>query len=219
MSYLRDMRALEGGEVAVGWLHPDHPFPQADPAPAFLAKLKDYAGRASASARALSLGAAGGYHTWEFCGQAYGTTNFGVPAGERLYCSPEMIAHDVDRHRYAPPAELVAALMASPLPGTREYVDAVAPFVGRQRALRMVDATSVPLERHVAIVLYECLTRLADATEFEAEGRAERVAVWTMLGELGSILAEPFDPRYEDLLERARRPTRNSGKEEADRDG
>jgi hypothetical protein len=219
VSHTPDMHVFESGEVAVGWLHPDHPFPQAELAPDFLAKLKEYTARAGASARALHSGAAGGYHTCEFCGWAHGTTNFGVPAGERMYYSPEMIAHYVEQHRYAPPPEFVAALMASPLPGTREYVDAIAPFVGRQRSMHMVDALSVSLERHVALVLFEYLTRLADAEGFRAEGRAEQVAVWTLLGALESILVEPFDPRYEELLERARRLTRNYGKEETDHDG
>ncbi len=218
MSHIPDMQVLECGEVALGWLHPDHPFPQADPAPDFLAKLKEYAGRSRASARALSFGAAGGYHTCEFCGQAHGTTNFGVPSGERIYYSPEMIAHYVEQHRYAPPPEFVAALMASPLPGTREYVDAVAPFVRRKRATHTVDALSIALERHVALVLFEYLNRLAGSEGLRSEGRAEHVAVWTLLENLESILVEPFDPRYAELLERARRLTRNYGKDEPEQD-
>ena len=35
--------------------------------------------------------------------------------------------------------------MASPLPGNREYIDAIAPFVGRQRAMHMIDALSLTL--------------------------------------------------------------------------
>lgn len=219
VSHTPDMHVSESGAVAVGWLHPDHPFPQADPAPDFLAKLKEYTARAGATARVLHSGAAGGYHTCEFCGRAHGTTNFGVPAGERIYHSPEMIAHYVEQHRYAPPPEFVVALMASPLPGTREYVDAVAPFVARQRARYMADALSLSLERHVALVLFEYLIRLADSEGFRAEGRAEQVAVWTFLGELESVLVEPFDSRYKELLERARRLTRNYGKEETEQDG
>lgn len=215
VSHIPDMHVSESS-VAVGWLHPDHPFPQAVAAPNFLAKLKEYAGRAGASATALRFGAAGGYHTCEFCGRASGTTNFGVPAGERMYYSPEMIAYYVEHHRYAPPPEFVAALMASPLPGTREYVDAVAPFVARQRAMHMVDALPICLERHVALVLFEYLTRLADSEEFGVVGRAEQVAVWTLLADLESVLVEPFDPKYEELLDRARRLTRNYGEEETD---
>src|SRR5262249_43075764 len=107
MSHIPDMQPIRSGEIAVGWLHPDHPFAQADPAPEFLAKLKEYVRRCGASAVALGLGAAGGYHTCEFCGRAHGIANFGVPAGDTLFFSPEMLAHYVEVHRYAPPAEFV----------------------------------------------------------------------------------------------------------------
>ncbi|HYE21353.1 MAG TPA: hypothetical protein VEA69_23100, partial [Tepidisphaeraceae bacterium] len=200
-----DMQSFEPGTVSVGWLHPDHPFPQADVAPEFLAKLKEYADRCPASAAALGLGAAGGYHTCEFCERAHGTANFGVPDGDRLFFSPEMIAHYVEAHRYAPPAEFVAAVMASPLPGTREYVDAVAPFLARERASHMLDPVAVTLERHVALVLFEFLSRVSEADEFWNEERADQVATWTLVSSLKSILFEPFDPRYPALLERARR--------------
>ena len=200
MSHIADMQTLESGSVAVGWLHPDHPFTEADPTPDFLAKLKAYASRSGASAVALGLGAAGGYHTCEFCGRAHGTANFAVPAGDKMFFSPGMIAHYVEIHRYALPAEFVAAVMSSPLPGTREYVTAVAPFVARRRASSVKDPVSVTLERHVALVLFEFLSRLSDADEFRAEDRADQVAIWTLVGSLESILVEPFDPKYQELL-------------------
>jgi hypothetical protein len=205
MSHIPDMQTLESGNIAVGWLHPDHPFPQANPAPEFLDKLKQFTNRAGASAVALGLGAAGGIHTCEFCGQAHGSVNFGVPAGDRLFFSPEMIGHYVEAHRYAPPSEFIAALLASPLPGTREYVEAVTSFVEHQRALWMTDGVSITLERHVALVLFEFLNRFSDADEFTAEERADQVAVLTLLASLESILVEPFDPKYQELLEQARR--------------
>jgi hypothetical protein len=155
MSHIPDLQTLESGEVAVGWLHPGHPFSEADPKPEFLARVKEYASRSGASAVALGLGAAGGYHTCEFCGRAHGTANFGVPAGDTMFFSPEMIAHYIEVHRYAPPAEFIAAVMSGPLPGTREYVNAVAPYLARQRALWMKDPVSLTLERHVALVLFE----------------------------------------------------------------
>ena len=218
MSHIADLQMLESGDLAVGWLHPDHPFSEADPTPAFLAKLKEYSNRSGASAVALGLGAAGGYHTCEFCGRAHGTTNFAVPAGDKMFYAPEMIAHYVEIHRYAPPTEFVAAVMNSPLPGTREYVTAVAPFVARQRALRMKDPVAVTLERHVALVLFEFLSRLSDADEFMAEDRADQVAIWTLVGGLESILVEPFDPKYQELLIQARRRVVNYGKDEPEPD-
>jgi hypothetical protein len=216
MSHVPDMHTDESGDIFVGWLHPDYPFPQADPAPDFLARLKEFAERSRESAVALGFGAAGGIHTCEFCGRAHGTTNFGVPAGDRLFYSPEMILHYVEEHRYAPPAEFVAATLASPLPGTREYVNSVAPYVERLRTLSMIDSLSIALERHVALVLFDFLSRLSDTNGFWAEERADKVAVWTLLGSLRSLLVEPFDPKYQELLEQARRLTRNYGKEESE---
>ena len=215
MSHIPDMQLLETGDIAVGWLHPDHSFSQAAPAPEFLAKLKEFASRSHASAVALDLGAAGGRHTCEFCGQAHGSDNFGVPAADKLFFSPEMIVHYVEEHHYAPPAEFIAAIMASPLPGTREYVNAVAPFVSRQKALAMIDGVSITLERHVALVLFEFLSKFSDTDEFRTEkDRADQVAIWTLVASLESILVEPFDPKYEELLKQARRRVVNYGREE-----
>ena len=132
MSHIADMRVLDSGHVAVGWLHPEHPFSRAEVPPAFLAKLKGCAELWGESIDALNWGAAGGYHTCEFCGKAWGSGTFGVPAGGRLFYVPEMIAHYVEHHEYAPPAEFVAAVMACPLPGTPEYAAAVALIVARQ---------------------------------------------------------------------------------------
>jgi hypothetical protein len=214
MSHVPDLQTEEDGSVAIGWLHADHSFSQDETSPEFLAKLKEYAKRSGASTMAFGWGAAGGVHTCEFCGRAHGSVNFGVPAGDKLFFSPEMIAHYVEAHRYAPPAEFVAAVLAAPLPGTREYVDAVAPFVERQRALWMKDAVSISLERHVALVLLEFLSRFSHTEEFMAEDRADQVAIWTLLGSLESILVEPFDPKYKELLKRARRLVENYGRDE-----
>lgn len=214
MSHTPDFEELGSGFVAVGWLHPDHPFPTADPVPEFLAKLNEYAGRARASAAAFQSGAAGGFHTCEFCGRAHSSVNIRVPAGEKVYLSPAMIAHYVEVHRYAPPAEYVGAVMASPLPGTRAYVDAVAPVVRRARLPHMREPLSLTLERHVALTLLDYLTRLSDTDKFAAEDRADQVAVWTLESELRSLLPEPFDPTYEELLARARRRVVNYGKDD-----
>jgi hypothetical protein len=132
MSYVADMhQEADTGHFAVGWLHPDHPFPQGDVPEAFLARLKKFALRWGDSIDALGWGAAGGYHICEFCRKACGSGTFGVPAGDKLYYAPEMIAHYVEAHRYGPPAEFIAAVLACPLPGTPEYVAAAKPFVWR----------------------------------------------------------------------------------------
>jgi hypothetical protein len=57
----------------------------------------------------------------EFCGQALGIGNFGVPKGELLFVAPEMVVHYVERHAYCPPTEFIQAVLQSPLPDTEEY--------------------------------------------------------------------------------------------------
>lgn len=126
--YIPDLQVEEDGDIAVGWLDKEHSFPQRKPAPEFLTKLKEFAQRYGDSATALGWGAMGGCHSCDFCGKALGSGSFGVPAGEKLYYAPDMIAHYVEQHDYDPPAEFIAAVIASPLPGTSEYATAVKRF-------------------------------------------------------------------------------------------
>jgi hypothetical protein len=130
MSFVADMTPEWSEKVlAVGWLHPDHPYTRGEMPTAFVERLNEFARRWFESIEALGWGVACGYHTCEFCGKAWGSGTFGVPFGDRLFYAPEMIAHYAEQHGYAPPAEFVAAVLASPLPGTQEYATAVAPFV------------------------------------------------------------------------------------------
>jgi len=132
MSHIADLEVLEPGTLAVGWLEPEFPYPQVAVAPEFAARLGEFAHRWYASIEALHGGVAMGYHTCGFCGKSHGSGTFGVPSGDTLYWCPELVAHYVQAHGYAPPAAFVAAVMACPLPGTPEYAAAVAPIVARQ---------------------------------------------------------------------------------------
>ncbi|MEI8380511.1 MAG: hypothetical protein WCJ09_10300 [Planctomycetota bacterium] len=127
---------------AVGWLHPDHPYPQGPVSAEFLARLKEFVARSGDSAEAVYFGAFGGYHTCEFCGRANGIGNFGVPRGELLFVAPEMVVHYIEQHGYQPPAEFVDAVLRSPLPDTEEYQLITEPFWHMHRAViqRMVEA-------------------------------------------------------------------------------
>ena len=128
MSHIADMTDEGHGLTAVGWLDPDHPYTTGTVPQEFATRLKEFAHRWGHSIRALGWGAAGGFHTCEFCGKAWCSGTFGVPAGDRVFFVPEMIAHYVEQHGYAPPAEFITAVLACPLPGTPDYVSAVAPF-------------------------------------------------------------------------------------------
>jgi hypothetical protein len=139
VSHIPDM-TLVGSRIAIGWLHPDYPFPRGAAAPEFVRRLTEIAGNWGESIDALNWGAAGGFHEYEFCskpltarrfGKDLASGTFGVPAGDRIYYCPEMIAHYVGEHEYLPPPAFIAAVMACPMPGTDEYVAAAAPFANR----------------------------------------------------------------------------------------
>lgn len=111
---------------AIGWLSEKHPFPVGDTCPEFLTRLKDFCRLSGKGLRSLQWAVFAGPHRCELCGNAMGSGNIGVPAGDVLFVAPEMVVHYVDEHRYAPPPEFIAAVLSAPLPGTPEYHDAVA---------------------------------------------------------------------------------------------
>lgn len=124
----------EGPHVrAVGWLSSEHEFPTGETPPAVLEHVREFCQRWQDCLEALSFPLFGGVHQCEVCHSSTGYGNVGVPAGDLLYVAPELLAHYIEAHRYAPPAEFVTAIMASPLPGTPEYHDAVAKFRDYQR--------------------------------------------------------------------------------------
>jgi hypothetical protein len=116
---------------AIGWLAAATPYSTGDTSPEFVSKLHLLAKHWDASTSALGWPVAGGRHTCEMCGQFRAAGNFGVPDGAVLYVAPEMVAHYVDAHRYAPPEGFVDAVRRCPVPGTPEYERAVRPFVSR----------------------------------------------------------------------------------------
>ena len=114
---------------AVGWLSAAHPFATGDTPPEFVTKLRTLASQWGASTMALGWPVTGGPHTCELCGRVRASGNFGVPGDKVLYVAPEMVAHYVDMHRYAPPGAFVDAILACPRADTAEYALAVKPFV------------------------------------------------------------------------------------------
>ena len=130
MSY-ESMVAVGNHVRAIGWLSSDHPLPQGEVPADFVARLREFVRLPRRCGEALWFPAFGGWHDCEFCGQVRGYGNIGVPSGPLLFIAPEMVGHYVEHHGYAPPPEFVAAVLASPLPGTPEYQAATADF--RQR--------------------------------------------------------------------------------------
>ncbi|MBX7101376.1 MAG: hypothetical protein K1X89_26920 [Myxococcaceae bacterium] len=133
MAYFRDLgtstQIAEGAFVrAVGWLAKGHDFPTGPVPEEFRERLKAFSLGWGQSVEALGWPVAAGPHACEFCSASHASGNFGVPAGALLYVCPEMLGHYVDSHRYRPPDAFVSAVLASPVPGTAEYAEAVRPF-------------------------------------------------------------------------------------------
>jgi hypothetical protein len=151
MSYFADMgheSPVAGGEHvrAIGWLHPDHAYTKGEVSAAFLSRLKQFVACGGKSAEALYFGAFGGFHTCEFCGQAHGICNFGVPSGPILFVAPEMLVHYIEQHGYSPPAEFVEAVLHSPLPDSEEYEILTEPFwhLHKQAVERYLESVKRP---------------------------------------------------------------------------
>jgi hypothetical protein len=156
MSYFPDLcnktKTVSGSRIrAIGWLDDKHDYPQGDIEPSVQAQLDLFATRAATSNRDLGWHDFMGSHTCELCWLCHGSWNFGVPAGEQIYACPEMLSHYVRAHRYLPPPEFIAALMACPLPGTPEYRRAIEPFrVHQSRGRRAkMPSSSAPVVARV----------------------------------------------------------------------
>ena len=137
---------------AVGWLHPDYPYTMGAVPAEFLTRLKEFISRSNDVEEALYFGAAGGFHTCEFCGRAHGTANIGVPSGELLFVAPEMVVHYIERHDYSPPPEFVVAVFQSPLPDSEEYQLITEPFWHLHQAMveQMMNAAESPGRQAIA---------------------------------------------------------------------
>lgn len=69
-----------------------------------------------------------GSHTCGLCGNVEGAGIFGIPSDKILYIAPTMILHFIEEHRYLPPRQFLDSVMDSPMPGTKDYEDAVSEF-------------------------------------------------------------------------------------------
>jgi hypothetical protein len=137
MAYFPDMETttqiVSGPAVrAVGWLAAAAPYSTGETPPEFVSKLRLLARNWGASTVALGWPAAGGTHTCEMCGNVRAAGNFGIPGDSVLYVAPEMVAHYVEAHRYAPPEGFITAVLRCPLPDTPEYARAVEPFLASE---------------------------------------------------------------------------------------
>ena len=143
----RESMVAAGEHVrAVGWLSSAHPFPRGPVPPEFVLRLRELAANSHHCADDVYFGMLMGPHICELCGTAAESRNLGVPAGEVLFVAPAMVAHYVEQHGYAPPPEFIDAVLASPLPGTREYQAATRQF--REMHKRQIEQSPWYKQQH-----------------------------------------------------------------------
>jgi hypothetical protein len=71
------------------------------------------------------------------------------------------------------------------------------------------DDVQLELSRDEALVLLECLARSHEAGSINFEDQAEQRVLWNIEAMLEKKLVEIFDPKYNDLLARARARVRD----------
>lgn len=70
---------------------------------------------------------------------------------------------------------------------------------------RKLNDVRIVLAKNEAIVLFEFLQRFSDTHELKIVDTAEEQVLWKLCGILEKQLSEPFDGRYLEILEAARR--------------
>jgi len=68
----------------------------------------------------------------------------------------------------------------------------------------MREEITVTLSREQALVLFDFLSRFTDAEHLSIEDQAETRVLWDLLADLETVLDEPFQENYAELLSKAR---------------
>jgi hypothetical protein len=107
---------------AVGWLERDHAFTAGTVDVLIYRRLRELA------QSPWEPGVFLGHHGCQLCHYepaTYGTKNLFVPGDGVVYVCPELIAHYMNAHAYAPPPEFCKAVLACPEMSTKEYFKAM----------------------------------------------------------------------------------------------
>lgn len=103
---------------AVGWLEREFAYPTGPVTENVFAKLVELCKTAWQPIAAM------GVHECTLCqyvGEAQGVKNLFLPGDGVIYVCPELIAHHMNAHHYAPPAEFCRAVLSSPPMNSVEY--------------------------------------------------------------------------------------------------
>ena len=129
---------------AIGWLEHGQPFDTGSVDPGFLAALKAHVADAGRWLPVISPGV----HFCDLggCGRTGGAHYVIIPAATCVYVAPALVVHYVEHHRYAPPPEFVAAILACPEQSSDAYVELLTPFASTWRldadGVRRIAATA-----------------------------------------------------------------------------
>ncbi len=120
--------ALGPAVRAIGWLEGGSPFPTGNNDPVFARALASHAMDHGRWLPVLSLGV----HFCDLgtCRRAGGDQYVVIPSTTCVYVAPELVSHYVEEHRYTPPDEFVAAVLACPEQSSDAYVELLLPFAG-----------------------------------------------------------------------------------------
>jgi hypothetical protein len=72
-----------------------------------------------------------------------------------------------------------------------------------------IENVTLSLSQDEALVLFEFLSRISDASDLRIEDRAELRVLWDLCCMLESQLVQPFQEDYAELLDRAREAVRD----------
>ena len=102
-------------EINIGWLDSGHDFEKKAPLQEFVEKLKAYKDHTTMQTR--------GWHQCPFCTDKATSSNEIRVVGKdgKIYASPTLVIHYVEKHNYSPPQEFVDAVLNGPEPGSDEY--------------------------------------------------------------------------------------------------
>lgn len=113
---------------AVGWLEKGCGYSTGEVDPRVYEKLVDF------SASPWQPMVAAGFHPCGLClyrGEAQGRSNLFIPGDDVVYVCPELIAHYMNAHFYAPPAEFCRAVLDCPPMKSMPYMKALLASGGR----------------------------------------------------------------------------------------
>jgi hypothetical protein len=119
---------------AIGWLEQSHQFPIGDVAPTFVVALRAHLKAPTQPVLAM------GFHQCDLCDavskRVSGKSNVWIPTNEYIYVAPALIVHYIEEHRYRPPNEFIAAVMACPEQGSEAYCALINRFPDWQERMK-----------------------------------------------------------------------------------